>query len=168
MRVFVLLLAFVTVTFDGVSQTSSLFNRKNMVHIEVGGIGGFGSINYERVIPLKNKFAVSGRIGLSTIRVYDFTTQFNPDLLLPLSINGFYGESHKIQVGFGQIIANSLTSNFATGEPQRETNFHTNFTLGYRYQKAESRFVYGISYSPILAFQKNYQHWGGLMFGYLF
>lgn len=168
MRVFVLLLAFVTVTFDGVSQTSSLFNRKNMVHIEVGGIGGFGSINYERVIPLKNKFAVSGRIGLSTIRVYDFTTQFNPDLLLPLSINGFYGESHKIQVGFGQIIANSLTSNFATGEPQRETNFHTNFTLGYRYQKAESRFVYGISYSPILTFQKTYQHWGGIMFGYLF
>lgn len=168
MRVFVLILKLLSLSIAGFSQTVSHSTRRNIVHLEVGGIGGFGSINYERVIPLKNKFAVSGRIGLSTIRVYDFTTQFNPDLLLPLSINGFYGESHKIQVGFGQIIANSLTSNFATGEPQRETNFHTNFTLGYRYQKAESRFVYGISYSPILAFQKNYQHWGGLMFGYLF
>ena len=47
-------------------------------------------------------------------------------------------------------------------------NFHTNFAIGYRYQKDDGRLILGISYTPIIEFQETYRHWGAVTVGYAF
>ena len=168
LKLILILFTILFTTAKGHSQVGNPDHYKNIVHLEAGGIGGYGSLNYERMIPLSGLFSVSGRIGISTIRLYDFTNKFNPDILFPISVNGFFGKSHKIHLGFGQLIANSIRANHTTGEPIRETNFHTHFAVGYRYQKADDRLILGISYTPAIEFQQTYRHWGAVTFGFAF
>lgn len=140
----------------------------SIIHAEAGGIGGYGSLNYEGVFSLSDYFSASGRVGISTLRINDFTTQFNPDLLVPITINGFYGKAHKLQVGFGQLLSNTVRASHSTGLPIRETHFHTHFSVGYRYHKEKGRMIYGISYTPMIAYQENFRHWGAVTIGYVF
>lgn len=140
---------------------------KHIVNASAGGAGGYGSLNYEGMIPLPHLFSISGSVGISSIRLYDFTAKFNPDLLLPITINGFYGHTHKAHIGFGQLISNIVRANPVNGASDREIKSHTHFVLGYRYQKPEGKLVLGISYTPIVEFHKALRHWGGLTVGYV-
>ena len=162
------ILVFLLIAAEGHSQSANPILYKNIIHVEAGGIGGYGSLNYERMIPLPGLFSMSGRVGFSTITLYDFNNSFNPDLLFPISVNGFFGRNHKIHVGFGQLIANTIGANHNDGSPKRETNFHTNFAIGYRYQKPDGRLILGLSYTPIIEFQKTYRHWGAITVGFAF
>jgi len=154
-------------TTDVFSQSTTPSIPKNTVYLEAGGTGGYGSLNYERLLPFKNNFHITARIGFSTIKIKDFNQKLNPDVLIPIGINAFYGLNHKIQIGFGQVFANTVRANLQ-GETVRQTNLHTYFTIGYRYQKESSRFLFGINYTPILEFQETFRHWGGLTIGYSF
>jgi len=167
-KVYLILLSFLLITINGQSQTEKSVHFKNIIHAEAGGIGGYGSLNYERVVPLPGLFSISGRVGLTTVRVYDFINRFNPDLLFPVTINGFFGKDHKVHVGFGQLIANTVRANHTGGSPTRETKLHTHFAIGYRYQKADGRLILGLSYTPMIEFQENYRHWGALTVGVAF
>ncbi|WP_123776063.1 hypothetical protein [Brumimicrobium aurantiacum] len=160
-------LIFIFTLMDGYSQNSTAL-RANIVSIEVGGPGGYGALNYERIITIDEQFSLGGKIGFSTVQVIDFTQKFNPDLLIPLSISVYYGKTHKVHLGFGQTISNTVYADQFNGKPSRRTSFHTHFNIGYRYQKQENRFIYGISYSPIIEFQKIFKHWGSIMIGYTF
>ena len=163
-----ILLTLLILALAGNSQTDETILYKNIIHAEAGGIGGYGSLNYERMFLLPELFSASARIGLSTVRINDYTTRFNPDLLIPLTINGFYGKSHKIHLGFGQLITNTIRSNHTDGKPIRDTNLHTHFAIGYRYHKDGGRLVLGISYTPMIEFQETYRHWGGVTVGFVF
>lgn len=89
------------------SQNDTLNNRRNIVFIEAGGLGGYGSINYERLFYTKMKTDFLARIGLSTFNIYDFTNNINPDLLVPLIITGMNGCNHKLEYGIGITITNT-------------------------------------------------------------
>lgn len=165
---FLLLISFITIEKNGNAQTESIVHFKNNIHVKAGGAGGYGSLNYERTIPLPKLFSISGRIGVSTIRIYDFSSAFNPDLLFPITVSGFYGKTHKVHLGFGQSFANVVRANPKDGSSKRETNLHTHFTIGYRYQKSGGRLILGINYTPIIEFQEYYRHWGGVTVGFAF
>lgn len=168
LKTFYILLLSLFTAIEGYSQKETPVRHKNIFHIEAGGIGGYGSLNYEREVPLPGLFTLSGRNGLSTIKLYDFTNKLNPDLLFPVTINGYFGNDHKLQVGFGELITSRVQASHTDGTPKRETNLHTCITIGYRYKKDAGRLVVGISFTPILEFQETFRYWGAATVGFAF
>lgn len=156
------------ISYGAKSQLQANPVAQNIVYLEAGGIGGYGSLNYERIIPIKAKLKIGLRIGVSTYNLTDYTADFNPDLILPIAVNLLYGNNHKMIVGLGQTISNIIQANPENWEPERKTNFHANFTIGYRYQKAQGGIMISCSYTPIIEFYNVYRHWAGLMIGYAF
>ncbi len=141
---------------------------KNVVYLQAFGIGGFGSLNYERIIYRQKDFNLGARIGISTYHIYDFTNTFNPDLIFPIALNGHYGKTHKIEFGIGQTIVSIVHIVNSDLKPRRDANIHANFTLGYRYQKKEGGLFFRCAYTPMIQEYSRYRHWGGISIGYAF
>ena len=117
------------------AQPDSSHFSTNEIFFEAAGIGGYGSINYERIQPLKNNFTIGLRIGISSYHIRDFTNNFNPDIHFPIHVNTNYGNIHKIEWGLGTTYSSTVYANLIDFTPNRNHNFHTNLYLGYRYQK---------------------------------
>lgn len=150
------------------SQNDSTQITHNLLYIEVAGAGGYGSINYERVIIIKKYLMFAIRFGMSTYHIKDYTNKFNPDIMIPLFINGYYGKNHKIELGIGQTFANIVHADFTEFKPKRVTNFHTVFSIGYRYQKNIGGIFFRCAYTPIIEFNDYFRNWVGISFGYSF
>lgn len=150
------------------SQSKKVQQAKNIIYVEMGGTGGLGSINYERIIVQKGLLNIGTRIGMIGYNYFDFTNKFNPDFNFPFSINGFYGQTHKIEFGVGQTITSINHINTTDYTTQRLTNIHANLTIGYRFQKSEGGIVFGINYNPIFDHYKTFRSWGGVSVGYAF
>jgi hypothetical protein len=164
-HIIILLLSF---SCKAKSQLDTNYIAQNSIYIEAGGIGGYGSLNYERIIFIKEKLKIGMRIGVSTYNLTDYTIKFNPDIIIPIAINGVYGNKHKIVVGFGQTVSNIVEANRPNWEPKRKTNLHGNFTIGYRYQKDTGGIMVSCGYTPIIEFYNSYRHWAGILIGYAF
>lgn len=154
--------------FKAKSQTDTIQTSHNVLYIEIAGIGGYSSLNYERIVFGNNKFKFGLRVGISTYNITDHTTKFNPDIIIPIAINGLYGNNHNIEFGLGQTISNIVQANPSNWKPKRMTNLHANFTIGYRYQKDKGGIIFRCSYTPIIEFYRYYRHWGGITIGYAF
>ena len=154
--------------FAGNSRTDSTKKVKHSVFLEAGGTCGYGSVNYEINIYKKKYFILNGRVGLSTYHIHDFSNKLNPDILLPLMAQVCYGKTHRLDIGIGQTIASIIKAGDMNLKPARYINFHSVFTLGYRYQKQSGGFLFRAAYTPILEFNKYLRHWAGLSFGYSF
>ncbi len=147
---------------------------KNTIYIEGAGAGGYGSLNYERLyfLPTKNKsvskLAFSFRIGASTYYLNDFTDTFNPEIIVPVALHFLYGKNHKLEVGAGQTVTSFIRASSSDFQPKRDLRNHAHFILGYRYQKNEGGLMFRIAYTPLLEFNTDFQHWGGLSVGYAF
>jgi len=163
-------LILVLIFLSAVSQAKvdSLSTKKNSFYLELLGIAGYASLNFEREFIQIKKVKIGARLGISTYNFTDFTAQFNPDIIIPLSINALYGNKHNLELGLGQVISALVKANSTTFSPERSINIHPNFTIGYRYQKSSGGFMYRINYSPIIEFYKEYKHWGGISIGYTF
>lgn len=162
----IILLLFVN--FEAKSQLDTNQISQNTLYLEAGGIGGYGSLNYERIIPVKVNLKIGARIGISTYNITDYTTKFNPDIIIPIAINGLYGNNHKIEFGFGQIMSSIIQTDLSNWKPDRKINLHANFTIGYRYQKDKRGIMFRCSYTPVIEFYKFYRHWAGISIGYAF
>jgi hypothetical protein len=164
-----LFVLFILFCFISKAERDSTNIAKNSISLDILGIGGYGSINYERMIyNFDNNLKIISRIGLTSYNLTDFTTKFNPDIIIPISISVVYGKKHNLEVGVGQVISNVVKVSQESYEPIRETNFHANFTLGYRYQKSKGGFIYKIHYTPLIEFYDDFKHWGGISIGYAF
>jgi hypothetical protein len=150
------------------SQIDSIHIARNSVFIEVAGVGGYGSINYERVIYCKNYLMSTIRFGISTYHIVDYINKFNPDIIIPFTLNGIYGHSHKIELGVGETYSNIVHVDLTNFEPKRVSKFSTIFSIGYRYQKNTGGIVFRCAYTPIIEFNKYLRHWAGISFGYSF
>ncbi len=140
---------------------------KNAVYIEALGIGGYGSLNYERVLFKRNRLDFNIRLGLSTYHTNDFTNRFNPDLIFPLAISALYGHNHHIEIGAGKVISSVVYLNEEEFRASRRLRFNSNVFVGYRYQRNEGGFIYRVTYSPL--FTENVRWtWGGVSIGYVF
>ncbi len=150
-------------------DTSSRIKCKHLIYLEIGGIGGFGSINYENDILLINKFSLGFRGGFSTIHILDYTRKFNPDLIFPISIYFLYGIKHKIEIGIGETISSIPVTDMENSPVHtRSTSFSTNFTIGYRYEHQKTGIFFRCGYTPIIERNKHYRHWGAISIGYAF
>ncbi|MBK7031060.1 MAG: hypothetical protein IPH45_18480 [Bacteroidales bacterium] len=98
--VFIMLYLFVN--WSAYSQNDPMKIKQNMIYLEAGGMGGYGSINYERFVFIRQHLAFSVRAGFSTVHWRDFTNTINPDLLFPIAINACLGNDHKLEMGIGQ------------------------------------------------------------------
>lgn len=150
------------------SQTDTAKFAQNIMYIEAAGVGGYGSINYERVIFCNRPLTFAFRVGIGTYHIKDYTNKFNPDVLIPVSVYSCYGKSHKIELGIGQTFTNIVQANVIDFEPTRVTAVHTNLSMGYRYQQKQGGFFFRAAYTPILEFNRRFRNWGGIAFGYAF
>lgn len=142
---------------------------KHSIVLEAGGIGGYGSINYERAFYLKEKHLLSYKVGFSIFRFKDFERDLNPDLLFPISIQ--YNRkfnNHRSFLGVGQTVSSIVKASSDFSSKVRKTRLSLSYIIGYRFQRDNKPFFYQISYTPIFEQYKTFQHWGGISFGYSF
>jgi hypothetical protein len=150
------------------SQKDSAFLAHNHLYAEVGGAGGYGSVNYERVLLNKKYLTFALRLGIGTYHLKDYTNKFNPDLIVPFSLNGYYGKNHKLEIDLGQVLADIVIADNSDFQPKRELDFHSFFSIGYRYQKNAGGIVFRCMYSPIIEYNRYFRHWAGISIGYSF
>ncbi|MBP6334171.1 MAG: hypothetical protein KA444_01770 [Bacteroidia bacterium] len=141
---------------------------KNLVFLEFLGSGGYGSINYERLLSNKENLSVGLRAGLSTYHINDYTHSFNPDLIFPLSVQCYYGRNHHLELGLGQTISAVVRADPESFSPEREYKSSSTFCAGYRYQKPGGGISFRLVYNPILEFNSDFLHWVGVSIGYAF
>ncbi|MBD78722.1 MAG: hypothetical protein CL840_07370 [Crocinitomicaceae bacterium] len=166
MRILTVLLLITNLTLQAQIDKDSI--AKNVVFIEAFGVGGYGSINYERILPLKSPIAFGFRIGVSTYYILDFQRNFNPDLIFPFGVNYIYGHDHRIELGIGQTLSSIVMANNLDGNAKRRTQLSATASLGYRYQPEIGGLFIRLVYSSIYERYTRFQHWGGLSFGYVF
>ena len=143
-------------------------SKKNIIFIELGGAAGYGSINYELLVKKIKKMKLSARVGLSSYKLKDFQNEFNPDIIVPISINTYYGYNHHIEFGLGQVFTSIIYSDNVNYEPTRRNNFSTNLSIGYRFQKEEPGTICKIAYSPIIQNNSVLTHWFSVAVGRFF
>lgn len=163
------LFTFLFLTFPIVLKSQTNTFPKHSIVLDAGGIGGYGSLNYERAFLLKKKHLLSYKVGFSFFRFKDFEREINPDLLFPISIQ--YNrkfKNHRAFLGLGQTISSIVKISSDFSSKVRKNRFSLSSIIGYRFQKDNNPFSIQISYTPILEHYKTFQHWGGISFGYSF
>ena len=142
---------------------------KHTLVLDAGGIGGYGSINYEHAFYLKKEYLLSLKVGFSFFRLKDFERELNPDLLFPISIQYYQKfNHHQAVLGIGQTISSIVKSSSDFSSKVRKNRLSFSYIIGYRYQKDNNPFSIQISYTPVFEQYKTFQHWGGISFGYSF
>lgn len=150
------------------SQKDTVHIAHNIVYVEMGGIAGYGSLNYERSFFLKKKWTLSARVGLSTISLKDYTNKFNPDILIPFAVYGSYGSKHKAEIGIGQLFENVVRVDLSEFKPIRVSHFNTVLSIAYKYQRMSGGFFLRVAYNPVIDYEGEFSNWGGISLGYSF
>lgn len=142
--------------------TNSAQSQFSSVSLEVGGVGGFGSINYSY---RPNKVhSIGGYIGARNI--YRVGLSYAPidsnngaAVVVPLMYHTIFG-GHKnyFETGIGQAITLTTRGNVFVRMP---------LNFGYRYDPEDGRFFFRAAYTPIISYLFNFQweHWGGVTVG---
>ncbi len=133
--------------------------KKRAVFFELGGSGGFGSVNYEQSFYNIKNTELNWRLGFSMTPI---DRNNGIGLVFPIMVNALIGErSHKLELGLGQGITISTKGSFFA---------LTTGVVGYRYQTNSSPWFYRVSYAPLISYILDFQvqHWGGLSIGYAF
>lgn len=168
-RISLLLVTFLLLTnYVSCQEIKSVKETKNLVFLELLGFGGYGSLNYERLLINKSKFNFSTRVGISTYHLNDFELNFNPDIIIPLGINIYYGNKNFLDISIGQTITNIVYADPISYSPSRSTKYSTNLSIGYRFQKTKRGMMYKIAYAPIIENNSFLKHWALLNIGYNF
>lgn len=139
------------ISFNGFAQP------KRYVSIEIGGVGGFGSINYEQTFLQKEQFTLSLRAGISFSPI---DKNNGHAIIFPIIAHGVVGKGpHKLDLGLGQAL--TITS-------RGQAYLKMPASIGYRLEPIEKRYYLRFAYTPIFnyIFDFNVQHWGGITYGY--
>ncbi len=143
--------------------------QQNVLYLEMGGLGVYGSLNYERFFNIDMKIQLAARLGISSYGLKDYTNTFNPDVMIPIGVSGLYGQHHhRLELGIGQVVASIVKFGGVDWKPKRKTNIHAYSIIGYRYQKRQKGIMFRVFYSPVLECNTCVRHWGGCAIGYVF
>lgn len=151
---------------------------ENAIYAELGGQGGFYTINYERFI----RPDMGIRVGLGAISIsasasdgMSTTTAGATFAAAPVMFDylGLHEGAHALELGagvdlmyFGGTASAPGSSVMASGLTPVPTA-----TIGYRYSSPTGGFVFRAGYTPLFFVttqQKSVTHWGGMSFGYRF
>ena len=153
--------------FSAIAQIE-IIGKKNLMFLELGGAAGYGSVNYELLVKKLQKMKLSARVGLSSHKFRDFQNEFNPDIIVPISINTYFGYNHHIELGVGQVFSSIIYADKVNFEPRRRNNLGTNISIGYRFQKEAPGTVFKIAYTPIIQNNRVFTNWFSAAIGQFF
>jgi hypothetical protein len=147
--------------------------QKRSIFLEIGGSGGLGSINFEKPFwipsdygprfrdicgsPPYSSYYLNWRAGIS---VTPIDKNNGVALIFPLLVNWIYGTgNHKLEVGGGLAPTITTKGSFYVKSP---------LVLGYRFQPADKKLFYRVTYTPIIGWLVDFQwqHWAGISIGY--
>lgn len=161
-----LLISLITIIqLQAFSQDST---QSHAVTIEILGNQFNHTFNYEFQKHFHKYIHLGMRAGFGLYQIKDFEQKINPDLLFPIAINTWFGNQHAFEMGVGQTITSIVYYSIADQSKQRLYQMHTQFNLGYRYQKNTGGFQFRAIYAPFINQNKVFRHWGGLSLGYVF
>ncbi|MFK7809997.1 MAG: hypothetical protein AB8F74_19485 [Saprospiraceae bacterium] len=140
-------------------------NKKNFISIALLGPGTYYSLNYGRVLLSKSKYRLDATMGVSSFRLRDFTDSFNPDFVLPIGLEFITGGKHQFVVGLGNTTSSLVKISSIDFRKQRSWDQHGYLLLGYRYQKTESPYFFGLAYNPLLERYSVFRNWGIVTIG---
>lgn len=145
---FYIALSLLVLSLYAQGQDKSLF-------LELGGYGGFYSVNYEKPVIIKEA-SLKLRVGIG-----GFPLDQNSGILIifPVGVNYEIGDGpHKLDLGIGHTITTSTLPSIHS---------QSNLSIGYLH-RTDEKFWYRVSYTPLIShwvdFQ--YQHWVGICLGY--
>lgn len=153
--------------FSAIAQIE-IIGKKNLMFLELGGAAGYGSVNYELLVKKLQKMKLSARVGLSSHKFRDFQNKFNPDIIVPISINTYFGYNHHIELGVGQVFSSIIYADKVNFEPRRRNNLSTNISIGYRFQNEAPGTVFKIAYTPIIQNNRVFTNWFSAAIGQFF
>jgi len=146
--------------------------KKNAIFIELAGNAPLYSLNYDRLLFMKEKntFNLSASIGVGSVGVsgvYSFPMELN-FLIAPLS--------NRLEIGLGYTPSFGNRTYVQSGIVYAKKNFDYDMLarLGYRYQTKYSRIFFRADFTPII--YHNYYDggklkvmpWGGISVGLTF
>ncbi|HRP70316.1 MAG TPA: hypothetical protein PLY93_12350 [Turneriella sp.] len=136
---------------------------KNTLSLELLGIGGIYSVNYERSI---TKDALI-RFGVAYLPPMRSTDNYHT-LAAPLGFYYLIGQSeHKLELGFAGGFYGGYNKDPVTYGSEWKVRSAFFYSVGYRYQPVSSGIVFRITAN--LAFFDNIaQPWGGISLGYAY
>jgi hypothetical protein len=168
MRSTICIALFLSFTYQVFSQNDTLPAAKNFIYTEAGGAGGYGSLNYERLVLRSTKLMLTVRLGVGSYRLKDYANSFNPDIIIPLTAYASYGNMHKIELGLGETLGSIVHANMEDHKPTRRTNLNTHLSLGYRFHKKSGGLLFRFAYTPLFEFNNSFRHWFSAAVGYGF
>jgi len=130
---------------------------KNQLSIELGGAGGIGSLNFERLINVKSNNKVLFRVGLSYLPL---TVNNKRAFWTPILPFGFYylnGIKHHLELGLN----NSLAFTIDNISNKKEFHYILMPSIGYRFENFYKKSIYfAFAYSLVLSFNKDNLRFG--------
>lgn len=149
-------------------EGTNSFSAKNAVYLEIGGNGGYYSVNYDRIIyDNGNNFKAAVRAGIEGLPFKRDTKSFWAGFL-PLELSGMFGRSrHFLETGVG--LTPFLIPKNDWGKEPAYSGYKPGaiipFRLGYRYQKPEGGLFFRAGYTPFLDFSEGRRNPLELFFG---
>jgi hypothetical protein len=136
------------------------------ITVEIGGPGGYASVNFDQPFFQYRNTSFAIRAGLSTFHLKDYQNNFNPDLILPISVRAYAGQTHQLEIGAGQVFTSIVVADAEANKKRRKQNLHSQLALGYRYAPAGKRWMASISYTPLIEHSHGLRHWAALSVSY--
>lgn len=150
--------------------------KKNSVYLELVGIGGYGSINYERNFYITENNGINAGLGISYFQNNDI--QYPG---IPFRLNYFYKMNrHNFSTGFAFRFFQTEVTFF----PSYDSSLYGSdiptlveivagifaFTLEYRYSISKDKFFIGMGLTPFIgrSYANGIKLWGEVQIGYKF
>lgn len=129
---------------------------------EAGGPAGLAAIHYEFSKQLNKQWQVGPTLSLGSFKVVDFQNRFNPDFIIPISLQSIYGsQKHRLVTALGLTASNIVYA--------KETGVQRNWQIAYFgrvayrfHPSTSSKFAFQISYIPMINDDGYCRHWAGV------
>lgn len=167
---FLLFLVFLCTT--AFSQSSQNDVSRNSFYFEAFGTAILYSLNYDRLLVVKERSSLAGRIGFTYVPKIE-NPEHGPGL--NIEIVGLWGASnHHLEIGSGSTFF-YLVQNEESYSPQSTSLFLLTNRVGYRFQKREGGLLFRIGFTPLFAinvdkdissFDRSFYPMGGMSIGY--
>jgi len=141
---------------------------KNQLSIELGGAGGIGSLNFERLIHVKANNKILFRVGLSYLPLTVNSKHAFGSPILPFGFYYLIGIKHHLELGLNNTLAYTI-DNISN---KNEFHYLLMPSIGYRFENFYKKSIYfAFAYSPCLSFNKDnlkFSNWLKIGIGHSF
>jgi hypothetical protein len=163
---------------EHIPVTDTTILDKNTIYAELGGNGGFLSLNYDRIFHQHGKLKIGGRIGIGINQQKSFE-YISP--MVPIEAFALIGAAKQyMELGLGYSVGRQYRNHLVTPaqdgkqavyEMQQDPISLGLVRIGYRYQPSKSGMVFRMAFTPILLKEGpgakgfTFSPWGGISIG---